>query len=693
MGFSVERLKNEARMLAAKVLCTGFILEAVHEYIDTDGNQLFWRIRCKHPVTGEKWIRPMKSEDGIFSVGEPKISGKKPLYNLYQVSVRPGDPVVVVEGEWCVDALTSCGVLTTTSGAANSAEKADWTPLSGRAVTVWPDNDEVGITYAETVVHILSQLGCSVSVVDVHALNLPPKGDVVDWISENPNAKVLDFSNLPLKPLHFQNAEEEPVINENVEDAEEGGKKSQASVLVAFVEEKADLFHDPNKHVYARDKNTKETRRLDSRQFRDWLVAEFYHCTGQSPREQAVREALSTLAGLGRYRSECHEAHIRVAMHEGAYFLDVGEPGQSLAVKVEAGKWSITDDPPVRFIRPETLRPLPIPVHNGDINKLWEVANIPEDARLLVLAWLVESLRPNTPFPILELIGEQGSAKSTTQAVLRRLIDPNACDLRAAPKCVDDIFVSAGVNWLVSYENISQLSAQMQDALCVLATGGGIAKRKLYSDAEETVINVKRPVVLNGISVAVTAQDLVDRTISVEAPAISARAESTDIWNTFEAEYPRLLGALMDIMADALALLPHIALPPSERPRLAEFARFGMAIAEAYGQSGGDFMSQFTSSRRESIARTIDASPVASAVMDWFQERGGMKANLPLKELFADIERHKPANCDAWPRSPKGFGDALRRNAPALRHFGIECKSQGKTGGSVRWTIEGRKVS
>ena len=41
--------------------------------------------------------------------------------------------------------------LATTSGAADSAPKADWRPLAGRDVTIWPDNDEAGQRYADAV--------------------------------------------------------------------------------------------------------------------------------------------------------------------------------------------------------------------------------------------------------------------------------------------------------------------------------------------------------------------------------------------------------------------------------------------------------------------------------------------------------------------------------------------------------------
>ncbi len=485
-----------------------------------------------------------------------------------------------------------------------------------------------------------------------------------------------------------------PMAQETPEpsDADEKERISQASLLVKFVQERAELFHDENKDVYARDADTGEVRRIDGRQFRDWLQAAFFESTEKSARDQSVREAISTLSGIGRFKGECLPVCVRVGLHEGAYFLDLAEPGQSRAVKIEPGQWQIVDNPPIMFTRPESMRPLPVPVRGGDLSKLWELVNIPADARLLVMAWLADCLRPETPFPVLELIGEQGSAKSTTQTVLRRMIDPNACDLRAAPKSAEDVFVGAGVNWLVSYENVSHLPAPMQDALCVLATGGGFAKRKLYSDADESVIQVKRPILINGISAAITAQDLIDRSVSIETPIIATRTETTAIWADFDRHHARLIGAFLDVFATALQRLPSAKLPTAERPRLIEFALLGIAIAEATGKTGADFMQQFSASRAESIARTIDASPVATALIDWFSDRREQSAEMPVKQLFSELDEFKPSQTDAWPRSAKGFADAMRRAAPALRSMGIECRSLGKIGSSVKWSISQRKT-
>lgn len=473
------------------------------------------------------------------------------------------------------------------------------------------------------------------------------------------------------------------------DDDGEDEKQSQASQLVKFVEQRFELFHDANKDVFAYDRKTGEVRSLASRQFRDCLLAGFYTGTGKAPRDQSLREALATLAGLGRFHGECLAVHLRMAGKASEYFLDLAVPGSSRAVRLRPGAWEIVESPEAMFVRPESMQALPNPIPGTSIDALWKIANVPEGSRLLALAWLVECLRSDTPYPVLELLGEQGSAKSTTQTALRRLIDPNACDLRSSPKSVEDIFVSAGACCLVSYENVSHLPAPMQDALCVLATGGGFAKRKLYSDSEESVISVKRPIVLNGISAAVTAQDLVDRTITIETPVITERLEVTALWREYEENRSRLLGALLDIAAKALAILPDMRLPADERPRLVEFALLGMAVAKAAGKEPEDFLREFNACRQESLSRTIDASPVAAAVVDMIEVRPqGMTA--PVKVLKKTLEQYRPAGCDSWPKSPKGLGDALRRAAPALRQIGIDCKCLGKIGGAVKWEIKAR---
>src|SRR5688572_11584561 len=99
-----ETPKDAAKRLAAPILNKGFKPQALHTYRDAQGNPLYWRIRAKHPETGEKWIRPMHLNGSGFQLGEPKWEGPKPLYNLDRIAkAKPGAPVFIVEGEWAAD--------------------------------------------------------------------------------------------------------------------------------------------------------------------------------------------------------------------------------------------------------------------------------------------------------------------------------------------------------------------------------------------------------------------------------------------------------------------------------------------------------------------------------------------------------------------------------------------------------------
>ena len=141
-----------AQRMAATPMREGFQFEALHEFTDSQGKALHWRIRLKHPGTGEKWIRPMQRFGDGFKSGEPKYPDGKPLYRLHGLAGQPDAVVVVTEGEYKADKLAALGLLVTTSGAADSAGKTDWQPLAGRDVLIWPDNDDAGQRYADAVV-------------------------------------------------------------------------------------------------------------------------------------------------------------------------------------------------------------------------------------------------------------------------------------------------------------------------------------------------------------------------------------------------------------------------------------------------------------------------------------------------------------------------------------------------------------
>lgn len=188
MTIDDETPQAAARRLSAAMIAKGYEPAGLHAYRVASGAVLFYRIRLKHPETGGKWIRPMHHNGRVFVIGEPPPpAAGKPLYRLPEL-LADASPVCVVEGEACADALVALGVIATTSGSADGADAADWSPLRGRYVVIWPDNDKAGERYAHAVTTKLRGIAASVEWIDLAPLALPEHGDCVDWLAQHPDA-------------------------------------------------------------------------------------------------------------------------------------------------------------------------------------------------------------------------------------------------------------------------------------------------------------------------------------------------------------------------------------------------------------------------------------------------------------------------------------------------------------------------
>ncbi|WP_265022335.1 AAA family ATPase [Wolbachia endosymbiont (group B) of Ischnura elegans] len=146
-----------------------------------ENNQVIARV-YRYDTASEKRYLPFDVKKSSFTV--PEI---RPLYNI--PGIMKSDKMILVEGEKCADALIEQGIAATTamSGANAPVEKTDWSPLKGKHVIIWPDNDEPGKQYAEKVVKKLTCLG----VLSLAFLEIPdnkPKGwDSADGIAEKIN--------------------------------------------------------------------------------------------------------------------------------------------------------------------------------------------------------------------------------------------------------------------------------------------------------------------------------------------------------------------------------------------------------------------------------------------------------------------------------------------------------------------------
>ncbi|RMG50543.1 MAG: hypothetical protein D6717_13700, partial [Gammaproteobacteria bacterium] len=153
-------------------------MEATYTYTDGEGRPLYRVIR----EVGKKF----RTEHYVNGEWKPGVGDRRVPYRFPQVlrAVREGKTIYVVEGEKCVHAVESLGLIATTSafGAKSAKQWAEWGEFfNGAKVVILPDNDESGRKFAVEVRRHLSPF----SEVDIVELpGLAEKEDIVEWIEK-----------------------------------------------------------------------------------------------------------------------------------------------------------------------------------------------------------------------------------------------------------------------------------------------------------------------------------------------------------------------------------------------------------------------------------------------------------------------------------------------------------------------------
>jgi len=125
-----------------------------------------------------------------------------------------------------------------------------------------------------------------------------------------------------------------------------------------------------------------------------------------------------------------------------------------------------------------------VPQANGTLDRLQEFANLGEGEMSLFIAMLLDTFRGGK-HPILNLIGEHGTAKSTLARLFKKAHRPRRGTTRSLPDSVRALFVAVENAHVLAFEKVWKIDRKISDALCQISDGSGFGRRQLYSDVGE----------------------------------------------------------------------------------------------------------------------------------------------------------------------------------------------------------------
>ena len=462
----------------------------------------------------------------------------------------------------------------------------------------------------------------------------------------------------------------------NIDKTDEKSK-TQEEIILDIVD-KLDIYKNSMDEVYVKVNINEQIKHLkvDSYLFKQWISLEYNNTTKKMPSAENISKAINLLKARGMLLEPVIIGQRCIAKDNTIYYDLANSKGE--IVKIDTNGWIITTDSECIFDSNTIMKAQVRPVKFNDLNILDKYFRY-KDANHLVLqkVALVSSFIDDIQRPISLLHGDKGSAKTSSMKLIRNIVDPSVVPITSLPRSTDDLAVALTNQYLICFDNIDKISNDISDLLCTAVTGGGYAKRKLYTDSEQHVMNFKKCIVLNGINVVATKSDLLDRCILMELDRIPSneRIGEYELDKMIEEDMPKILGAIFTTISKAMNKYKEIEL--KNLGRLADFTKWGYSIAEVSGIGGETFLNAYLNNQKDSNYEAILSNPVGAAIVKLNRSNSKWEGTpTELLRQLTDIAESENINTSisGWPKAANSLSRRLNEIKSNLKDIGIDIE-------------------
>jgi len=463
-------------------------------------------------------------------------------------------------------------------------------------------------------------------------------------------------------------------------------------ILVRFVKENIrDVMisdNDPTK-VYVRIDSDSHVGFYDlmGSKFLYWLKDKSFRIHQKVFSEDAFASAISLVYAQSQREPNAKRVHthLRIAQTPEAIFYDLCNNSHEI-VKITPEKVQVLQlgkDFPV-FVHSNRLTPQVKPDlknHDHALDIFVNMLSIVKEEKFLFKIHLIALFLEGLPVPIIDLFSEQGNGKSQITASIKMIIDPQSNKLEdninKMPTREENFILECVSKYLISWDNISHISASQSDDICRMVTGGANEKRMLYTNDELVVQYFRKKFLLNGIGINITRGDYLDRSINYSLQHI----EKHDRWTDEEYEekikslIPGILADIFQTLSKAMKNYSLIKDSIGDLPRLAGFGVWGEVISQSLGKEPGFFLKEYEKITSNTLANAGENHPLVKYVEHVMEEKE--EYNQPISKFYNSMKvwaesegydiKSKYSN---FPKSAQGIRSNLQRIDGFIRKSG-----------------------
>jgi hypothetical protein len=479
--------------------------------------------------------------------------------------------------------------------------------------------------------------------------------DIIDEMAEENG--IHDKESKRLLKGHLNDNHDEIIIESINNDKEEQRRLQQekaekslsiAQVLVELVVKNhitllKDEFNVP--HIIVVINNYYQTLPINSTKFKRYLFNLYYDTyEGKIANTEAVNSAISQLEAKAAHDGATINLHLRVAWGnldttDTIYYHLYDEKNR--CVKITKNGWEIIENQTdVLFRRYDHLEPQVEPIRNfvsidsidskmfdefiSLFNLKTNKENTIEDTKLLLQCYVISLFIPEIQKPLKLIHGEQGGAKSTFQELVKMLVDPSNTKTLTFPRNSTELVQQLSHYYIAFYDNVSIIQDWISDLLCRAVTGNSYSKRALWTNDDDIYYNFKRIIGINGIDLAATKADLLDRSIIFQTERIDKknRKKIKNIWEKFNQIKPYVLGYIFDTLVKVLRYKDdHGEIDfPGGQNRMADWEEYCEIISRCMGNPDWEFQRVYQENIGVQIDEAIESSPLSQTIIEFMTE-------------------------------------------------------------------------
>lgn len=416
---------------------------------------------------------------------------------------------------------------------------------------------------------------------------------------------------------------------------------------------------------------------------KQFFIDLYFDKYNKTVRKADVITAYDTICAVVMRYKQLTPVYTRVGYNDGKLYYDLmNQDDEVVVIDTYADDITITQKANISdifFYQDQTMNEQVEPVLSdyGLLDFIDEFINVDKTHKLLLAVYLCAAFIPDIKHPILIAEGEKGAGKTNLLTFLSLIINPVAKDVLVLPKKEDNLITALSNNYFSAFDNIGKLSKEFCNIFCQASTGGTLIKRKLYSDNREICINIKRLVALNGINLQISQSDLLDRAIMLSLNRIDEKDRLPEeiLYKNFKNILPNILADIFSILSKALAIYPNVNL--NEYPRMADFSRYGYAIAEAIETGKGiEFIEEYKRNIKLATESAVRENHVLNSLREFVDEKQHWKGTMTalhnelqkkVRNLY--INKSLPAS---FPNNPNSLSRMLNTHKHELRNLDID---------------------